>query len=55
MTVVAGCDPLKCVHLELVGVVVGFLWTDIRSKVGGEKEQNSVKINLYLYFFSTVI
>lgn len=31
MTEAARHDPFKRVHLELMAVVVGFLWTDIRS------------------------
>lgn len=47
MTETTGADPFKCVHLELVGVVVGFLWSYVRSETGNEQEwlnQESITI-----------
>lgn len=38
MTEATGADPFKSVHLEVVGVVVGFLWSYIRSETRNEKK-----------------
>lgn len=35
----AGGDPFKGVHLENVGVVVGFCWSHVRSEMGNEKKK----------------
>lgn len=37
MAKTTGGDPFEGVHLEMVGVVVGFRWLYIRSETGNEK------------------
>lgn len=37
MAETTGGDPFEGVHLEMVGVVVGFRWSHIRSETGNEK------------------
>lgn len=58
VTKTTGSDPFKCVHLELVRVVVRFLWSDIWSETGNKNKtyfnENCVwvgqKINTALHF-----